>query len=65
MIIVYMVEPKKLVLFPYIGRVKIFLSLTTSIVECVSEYIFNFKKQQTNKQTNKQKNQESKKAKKN
>ena len=53
--------PKKVALFPEIGRVKIFLSLFRAHSRmCIRIYIFNFKKQQTNKQT---KNQKSKKAK--
>ena len=35
---------KKVVLFPEIGPVKIFYHSPARIVECVSEYIFNFKK---------------------
>ena len=44
--------PKKLVLFPDIGRV-IFFSFTRPQVKCVSEYIFLISKKQTNKQKNK------------
>ena len=43
--------PKKVILFPEIGRVKFFLSLTRPQVECVSEYIFLISK--TNKQAKK------------
>ena len=45
--------PKKLVLFPDIGRVIFFFSLTRPQVKCVSEYIFLISKKQTNKQKNK------------
>ena len=44
----------KVVLFPEIGRVKIFI---------ISKKHFDFKKHQTNKQTNKQRKQEQKKQK--
>ena len=44
---------KKVVLFPEIGRVKIFISLTRPHSRmCMAIYIFNFKKQ-TNKQKKK------------
>ena len=40
---------KKVVLFPEIGRVKLFLSFTRLYSGmCIRIYIFNFKKQQTN-----------------
>ena len=39
MIALYVIRPKKLVLFPEIGRVKFFFYSSASIVECVSEYI--------------------------
>ena len=56
-------DQKKLVLFPEIGQVKIFLTLTHQHSRmCIRIYIFNFKKWQTNKQ---KKKQESKKAKEN
>ena len=38
-------------MFPEIGRVEIFLSLTLPHIQmCIRIYIFNFKKHQTNKQ---------------
>ena len=52
-----MLRPKKVVMFPEIGRVKMFLS---NIQMGIRIYIFDLKKHQTNKQ----KKQESKKQKK-
>ena len=50
---------KKVVLFPEIGRVKLFYHLPACIVECVLEYTFLISK--NNKQTTKKhKNQKSK-----
>ena len=44
-------RPKKVVLFPEIGRVKNFLSLTRPHSRmCTRIYLFNFKKHQTNKE---------------
>ena len=52
---------KKVVLFPEIGRVKIFISLTRPHSRmCMAIYIFNFKKQ-TNKQKKKQEYKKNKK----
>ena len=52
------IGPKKVALFPEIGRVKIFLSLNRPHSRmCIKIYIFNFKKQ-----TNNQKNQKQKKT---
>ena len=49
-------EAKKVILFPEIGRVKIFLSLLRLYSRmCIRIFIFNFKKQ-TNKQAKKPKN---------
>ena len=54
---------KKVVLFPEIGRVKIFISLTRPHSRmCMAIYIFNFKKQ-TNKQKKKREYKKSKKKK--
>ena len=45
-------RPKKVVLFPEIGLLKLFLSLTLPHGQMyIRIYIFNFKKQRTNKQT--------------
>ena len=56
------VKPKKVVLFPEIGRIKIVISLSHPQSRmCIRIYLFNFKK---SKQTNKQKtNKKTKKAK--
>ena len=56
------VKPKKVVLFPEIDRIKIFISLTQPHSRmCIRIYLFNFKK---SKQTSKQKtNKKTKKAK--
>ena len=51
---------KKVFLFPEIGLVKFFLSHTTRIVECVSEYVFLISK---NKQANKKINKNTKETK--
>ena len=51
-----LIVSKKVVLFPEIGRVKKFLSLTRLHSRmCIRIHTFNFKKQQTNKETSKQK----------
>ena len=51
----FILRPKLVVLFPEIGRVKIFLSLTPRIVKCLPEYTYTFLTSKNNKQTNKQK----------
>ena len=56
--------PKKLVLFPDIGRV-IFFSLTRPQVKCVSEYIFLISKKQTIKKTRKHKRKRNERRKEN
>ena len=48
----------KIVLFPEIGRVKIFYHSSALIVECVSEYIFLIKKKNNKKQTKLKKKRE-------
>ena len=53
-------KAKKVVLFQEIHWVKLFLSLTHCIGECVSEYVFLISK---NKQMSKNKNKNTKKAK--
>ena len=51
---VFLVTPKKIVLFPKIGRVKFFCYSPARIVGCVSEYIF-FVLKNTNKKQKKKK----------
>ena len=50
-------------MFPEIGRVKIFLSLTRPLIECVSEYILLNKKHKTNKQKKRKTRQKAKETK--
>ena len=56
------VEPKKVILFPEITRVKIFLSLIHPYSRvCIIIYIFNFQKKKKGKQKKLPKNKETKK----
>ena len=50
-------RPKKVVLFPEIGRMKFFYRSPVRIVECTSEYTFLVSK--NNEQTSKKKKQDS------
>ena len=60
----YILRPKRVVLFPEIAWIKIFLSLTRPHSRmCIRIYILNFKKQTNKQKNNKKKNKNTKKAK--